>query len=75
VVITTSEHDLKKDLSTVKRKLMSFNKFSNLWVGITGNSRFRTTSSNVIYLTMAVEHSPSWEDDNHSASQEILCLL
>jgi hypothetical protein len=39
VVVTAAEYDLKKDLETVMKRLKNFYKFSDTWVGITGNNR------------------------------------
>jgi hypothetical protein len=38
VFVTAGEYDLKKDLDTVKKRIKNFNKFSETWVGITGNN-------------------------------------
>jgi hypothetical protein len=36
VVVTESEYDLKKDLCTVRKRLMNFLVSPKTWVGITG---------------------------------------
>jgi hypothetical protein len=48
VAISTLEYDLKKDLDTVMKRLKKFCKFSDMWVGITGNNRFCFINGNTI---------------------------
>jgi hypothetical protein len=48
VFITATEYDLKKDLDTVRKRLKNFYKFSETWVGITGNDRLCLRISNTI---------------------------
>lgn len=43
MVIDASDYDLKKDLDTVMKRLK---RFSEMWVGITGNKSFCFTKGN-----------------------------
>jgi hypothetical protein len=48
VFVTAAEYELKRALDTVKKRIKNFYKFSETWVGITGNNRSCSRSINTM---------------------------